>query len=134
MRRALIGGGLLAGLGGLVLAGALFAGGGSPRGWIDGRYQQLGAGSYRAGQPPARVASDLVRRHRPSDRVYDPAGIFLRYRDDVVVIAPDGRGSRVTVLDPDRAYRTYHGYVGGRWGGFNGRASTFRGGGPGTGK
>jgi hypothetical protein len=129
-----VGGGLLAVLGAIVLAGALVSGNTSPRGWIGSHYTKIGNGVYRAPGPPLTVAAGLARKFRPSDRAYDPAGVFLRYPNTIVAVLPDGKGSRVLVDDLDRGYRRHHGYVGSRWGGPSGRASLFRGGGPGSGK
>jgi hypothetical protein len=134
MRRGLIGGGLLALLGVAVLVGALVSGNASPKSWIAGKYTKVGANSYRSSASPARVAGEITRKFKPSDRVYDPAGVFLRYPKVAVAVLPDGRGSRISIDTPDRMYRTHYGYVGGRWGGVGGRASSFRGGGPGSGK
>ncbi|POM25013.1 hypothetical protein BTM25_36540 [Actinomadura rubteroloni] len=134
MRRALIGGSLIAGLGVAVTLIALLAGGSSAQSFIKSHYSRIGVGTYRSPYPPAVVARQIVKKKKPYDRAYDPSGIFLRYRSEVVGILPDGRGSRITVEDPDRGYRHYHSYVGGRWGGYHGHISTFRGGGPGSGK
>lgn len=134
MRRSLIGGGLLAALGAVVLVGALLIGGTSPRGWIAGRYSRMGAGTYQAAGSPTVVAAEISRKFRPADRAYDPAGIFLRYSDAVVAVLATGAGSRIVVDDADRGYRRWYPYVGGRWGGPGGRGALFRGGGPGAGK
>ncbi|WP_019629553.1 DUF4247 domain-containing protein [Actinomadura atramentaria] len=134
MRRALIGGSLISGLGAVIVAVALLAGGASAGSYIKSHYSRIGVGTYRSPSPPAVVAAQIIRKNRPYDRAYDPGGIFLRYRSEVVGILPDGTGSRITVEDPERGYRHYHSSVGGRWGGVGGRASTFRGGGPGSGK
>ncbi|MGH3391391.1 MAG: DUF4247 domain-containing protein [Actinomadura sp.] len=134
MRRSLIGGGLLAALGAVVLTGSLLVGGTSPRGWIARTYPNTGVGAYRASAPPTAVAAQISRRFRPADRAYDPAGIFLRYSDSVVAVLATGAGSRIVVDDANRGYRRWYPYVGGRWGGPGGRGALFRGGGPGAGK
>ncbi|GLZ07049.1 lipoprotein [Actinomadura sp. NBRC 104412] len=129
-----IGSMLLVGLGVTVLLLALFAGRTSPRGWIPQNYTRVAPGTYQAQDPPLRVASRITSRFKTEHRVYTPGGIFLRYHNAVVAILPSGRGSRITVDDPDRGYARYHSSVGGAWGGPGGRASSFRGGGPGEGK
>lgn len=129
-----VGGGLLTLLGVIVLAGALISGSTSPRGWINSHYTRTAAGTYRAQGTPLRVARDISRKFKPSDRAYDPSGVFLRYPGLVVAVLPDGRGSRVLVDNADRGYRRHYTYIGGRWGGPGGRGSIFRGGGPGAGK
>jgi hypothetical protein len=129
-----IGASILAALGVVVLLLAMFAGRTSPRGWIPEQYTRVAPGTYRSASPPLNVASTLVNRFETKDRVYTPGGVFLRYHDAVVGILPNGRGSRITVDDPDRGYARYHSSVGASWGGPGGRASSFRGGGPGEGK
>lgn len=133
MRPWLVGAGLLASLGALILVLALFAGRVSPRDHIDDRYRKVSDGTYASQKPPLTVASEIVREHRTDERVYTPNGIYLRYHDVVVGILPDGRGSRITLDTPERGYARYHSSVGGSWGGPGGRASSFRGGGPGGG-
>lgn len=121
-------------LGVVVLAGALISGNTSPRGWIAAHYTRAGTGVYRSGTPPLAVAGAITRRFTPADRAHDPAGVFLRYPGVIVAVLPDGRGSRILVDDEDRGYRRHYAYIGNRWGGPGGRASLFRGGGPGEGK
>lgn len=135
VKRSLIGGGLLAVVGAGILAFSLIGSTLSPKGWISSHYARTAAADvYRADQTPTRVAGTIGRRFKPLDRAYDPAGVFLRYSSVMVAVLADGRGSRVEVLPVGRGYRRYHSYVGGRWGGPGGRASSFRGGGPGSGK
>lgn len=129
-----IGGAIVALLGVVILAGVLIKGNTSPRGWIGSHYTRTGEGAYRASATPLKVAGDITRKFTPADRAYDPAGVFLRYPGVVVAVLPDGRGSRILVDDEDRGYRRHYTYVGSRWGGLGGRASLFRGGGPGAGK
>jgi hypothetical protein len=129
-----IAGGLVAGLGVIALVAALLTGGSSPRGWIAKKYTRTATDTYRASGAPAKVASDITRKFRPSERADDSAGVFLRYSNAVVAVLPDGvQGSRITVDDADRGYRRYYSYVGHRWAAPR-RGSSFRGGGPGEGK
>jgi hypothetical protein len=134
VKRGIIGGGLLAALGAVVLAGVLVAGHGSPRGWIGKQYTRTAAGEYRSSASPARVASAIGRKFRPSDRAIDGSGIFLRYPKVVVAVLGSGAGSRIVVDDADRGYRRWYSHVGSRWRAPTSRGSVFRGGGPGSGK
>lgn len=133
MRKPLIGSGLLASLGVAVLLIAMFAGRVSPRDHIAGHYRKVSAGTYASSKPPLAVAGDIVKKYRTSERVYTPNGVYLRYYNVVVGILPDGRGSRITLDTPERGYARYHSTVGGTWGGSGGKATSFRGGGPGGG-
>jgi Domain of unknown function (DUF4247) len=128
-----IGAALLAGCGVIVLLISLFAGRTSPRGWIPENFDRVAAGTYVSRDTPLTVADRIATRFKTKDRVYTPGGVFLRYHNAVVGILPNGRGSRITVDDPDRGYARYHSSVGGFWGGPGGRVSSFRGGGPGEG-
>ncbi|MGI5167506.1 DUF4247 domain-containing protein [Spirillospora sp. CA-253888] len=135
MKRALIGGGLLAALGVVILLAALLTGGSSPKKWIAGNYAKAGPGTYRSPDTTLRTAQRISAKFRPADRASDPTGVYLRYRDLVVGVLPQaGGGARITLDTPARGYARYHSSVGGRWGGPGGSASTFRGGGPGEGK
>lgn len=131
--RHYVGGGIAAVLGTIVLAAALASGNSSPYGWISSHYTKVGDGVYRANASPLSVAGAITRRFKPSDKAYDPSGVFLRYPKHIVAVLPVAGGSQILIDDVDRGYRRHHGYVGSRWGGSGGRASTFRGGGPGGG-
>ncbi|GAA2723165.1 DUF4247 domain-containing protein [Actinocorallia aurantiaca] len=133
MKKAVIGGGILTLIGAIVLLVTLTGGAKSPRDWIAGRFPASGGG-YQSGQPPLRTADQIIRRSQPLDRAYDPAGVFLRYPGAVVAVLPAAGGSLIYVDTPERGYARWHRYVNGRWGGPDGRASLFRGGGPGDGK
>ncbi|MFC5749461.1 DUF4247 domain-containing protein [Actinomadura rugatobispora] len=133
MKAPVIGSLVLAGLGAIVLLIALFAGRTSPRGWIPDTYTRVADDTYASQRPPLTVSREILRRFETDERVYTPNGVFLRYHNAVVGILPDGRGSRITLDTPDRGYARYHSSVGGHWGGPGGRASSFRGGGPGEG-
>ena len=128
----------------LVVAGVVGAIGavataGSVRSHLAGTYALVGqegrSAVYSSAQPPATVARDIARRWRPAERVNDPGGYFLRYRNAMVAVTPGpAGGSRIYVDDERRGYARWYPYVGGRWGTFSGRGETVRGGGPGTGK
>lgn len=115
---------------------------GSVRAYIRQNYEQesVEAGGrsavYRSANPPAEVVADIAGKWPPADRINDPAGYFLRYRNEFVAVGAgdEGRGSRIHVDDERRGYSRWFVYVGGRWGTSSGRGEGFRGGGPGTGK
>lgn len=127
---------------GLILAGVLgivftLAGAGSPRSYVKDHYKRAGsdrgAEVYTSAKPPARVAADITKAHKPADRRATPEGVFLRYRSDYVGVMPRGRGSRIEVADEKRGYGLFFPFVGGFWGRSSGRGEAFRGGGPGGG-
>jgi hypothetical protein len=134
MKGPLIGAGLMALLGAVILLIAMFGGKVSPRDYITKNYKKVSAGTYQSSKTPLQVSETIVDKYKTKERVYTPAGVFLRYHNAVVGVLPDGKGSRITLDTPDRGYARYHSYVGGNWGGAGGRASSFRGGGPGEGK
>jgi hypothetical protein len=114
---------------------------GSVRSWIDGTFTRVsgqpGGRSlvYSSTQPPLSTADRIAGRWRPSDRLNEPGGSFLRYRDTIVAVTGDGgRGSRIYVDDDDDGYARWYPYLGGWWGTGGGSGSSFRGGGPGEGK
>ncbi|MFI0411018.1 DUF4247 domain-containing protein [Actinomadura sp. 3N508] len=123
----------MASLGALIILIATFATGVSPRGHITSHYRKVSSDTYRSPDTPLKVAEDIVWKHKTDERIYTPTGIYLRYPGVIVGILPDGRGSRITVDDPDRGYARYHSTVSGSWGGPGGKVSSFRGGGPGGG-
>jgi len=133
VRRHFVGGGIVAVLGTIVLVAAAFSGNTSPDRWISSHYTRVGDGVYRANGSPLSVAAAISRKFKPSDRIYEPSGVFLRYPKHIVAVLPVAGGSQILVDDVDRGYRRHHSSVGSRWGGSGGRASIFRGGGPGGG-
>ncbi|TDC46328.1 DUF4247 domain-containing protein [Actinomadura sp. KC345] len=133
MKGSLIGAGLLASLGAMILLIAAFAGRVSPRDDIADDYKKVSDRTYSSEKAPLAVAGEIVRKNETDERVYTPNGIYLRYYNAVVGILPNAGGSRITVDTPERGYARYHAVVGGNWGGPGGRASSFRGGGPGGG-
>jgi hypothetical protein len=135
----LVAGGVLLLIAVVLLVGGLSSCGSSPRSYIKGHYtaagRRDGADLFRTKQPVARVTRDLTKEWKPADRLTDPGGVFLRYRDDLVAIRPaSGGGSEISVDDADRGYAHWYPFVGGWFGTYSGRAESFRGGGPGTGK
>ena len=133
---------VLAGVGALVFVVLLaVTGRDSPRDYVADRYTLVSSQDsgrsreYSSPKPPSEVVSSLAERWPPADRVNDGAGYFLRYRDDIVAVFPDGAGgSRVYVDDEEEGYRHWHGHIGGYWGTYTSRSEGGRGGGPGTGK
>ena len=114
---------------------------GSPREYLGDHYTLVGSQDsgrsreYTSPQPPSEVVRSISDRWRPADRVNDSSGFFLRYRNDIIAVVPDGAGgSRIYVDDEEEGYRHWHGHVGGYWGTYTSRAEDGRGGGPGTGK
>lgn len=127
---------------GLIVAGVLglvltFASAGSVKSYVKDHYKRTGsdrgAQVYTSPKPPARVASEIAKAHKPADRRVTPEGVFLRYRGDFVGVLASGRGSRIEVADEKRGYGLFFPFVGGYWGTYSGPAESFRGGGPGGG-
>jgi hypothetical protein len=108
-----------------------------PAGYLK-RYQQVSADGdsrvYTTGLPPRQVYDDLRRAVPPAQTFTDPGGYFLRYRNNIVAVTPDGSGSRVFLDDDRRGYARWYPYVGGYWGTYSGTGESVRGGGPGAGK
>jgi len=127
---------------GLIVVGVLgiiltLSSAGSVEGYVKDNYKrvgsQRGADVYSSAKPPATVAREIAKAHKPADRRITPEGVFLRYRKDYVGITSQGRGSRIEVADENRGYALFFPFVGGYWGTFSGPAESFRGGGPGGG-
>lgn len=109
-----------------------------PAAHLAKRYQTVSSDGdsrvFRSDLPPQRVFDDLRRAVRPAETFTDPGGYFLRYRDNIVAVTPEGTGSRVYLDDDRRGYARWYPYVGGYWGTFSGGGESTRGGGPGGGK
>lgn len=122
-----------------LLIGGLSSCGSSPRSTIKSNYtaagKRDGADLFRTKKNVAQVTRELTEEWKPADRLTDPGGVFLRYRDDLVAIRPISTGgSELSVDDADRGYAHWYPFVGGWFGTYSGRAEGFRGGGPGSGK
>ena len=91
---------------------------------------------YTSDRKPSAVAASIADEWKPAERLADPSGYFLRYRNDIVAVtsATEGGGSRIFVDEERRGYTRWYPYVGGYWGTYSGPAEGFRGGGPGAGK
>lgn len=126
---------------GLLLVLMLILLAGSPRAWIHENYRRVShnpateSAVYLANRQPSQVLYDLTDRWKPYQRLNDPSGYFLRYRDLVVRISDgDQGGSRIQVEDDERGYHVWGPVIGGAWGTYRGPGEGFRGGGPGAGK
>ena len=89
---------------------------------------------FASEQSVSQTADDIGGQFEPADRRVTPAGVFLRYKDDIVSIVQRDEGTRILLDDEDTGYRRGFVYLGGWWGTYSGRAEGFRGGGPGGGK
>lgn len=90
---------------------------------------------YSSDRKPSAVAASIAGKWKPAERLTDPSGYFLRYRNDIVAVsAAEGGGSRIFVDDERRGYTRWYPYIGGYWGTYSGPGEGFRGGGPGAGK
>lgn len=90
--------------------------------------------AYRSGKHPTQVADMIVDEWEPLSQYADGSGVYLRYPGDAIVIQPDGTGSRILVMDDDRAYGLFFAHIGGVWGWTSTHGGSFRGRGPGAGK
>jgi hypothetical protein len=110
---------------------------GSVKSYVKDHYKRAGSDQgaeiYTSTKPPATVAAEIAKAHKPADRRVTPEGVFLRYRKDFVGVLARGTGSRIEVADERRGYALFFPFVGGYWGSYSGPAETFRGGGPGGG-
>ncbi len=89
---------------------------------------------YASRASVSETADDIASAHKPADRRVTEAGVFLRYKDDIISVVPRPAGTRILVDDEDTGYRRGFVYLGGWWGTYSGPAESFRGGGPGGGK
>ncbi|UCM87790.1 DUF4247 domain-containing protein [Streptomyces marincola] len=110
----------------------------APRAWIAATYESTGIPDrYRdARDTPVAVAHEIIGERRAEDRVDSGGMVFLRYDDDVVVVAPRGAGGSDIEIDGyDEARSHYSSHVGHVWPASPSRGGgDFRGGGPGSGK
>ena len=141
-RKHFLAGGVLLLVGLLAVVAVTLGTRGSVRDHIRDRYTLIGTTNggrsteYSSTDRPSVVAASIADRWKPAERLTDPSGFFLRYRNDIVAVTPgpDGSGSRIFVDDERRGYNRWYPYVGGYWGTYSGPAEGFRGGGPGAGK
>lgn len=103
-----------------------------PRGWIRQEYSASGAGYLDAKDSTSKVAKEINRKASARDRTNDGGRVFLRYRDDIVAISPQGRGSLIEIADYRSGHSRWHSHIGTIWPSPN--SNEFRGGGPGSGK
>lgn len=138
-RRWFVVGTALAVVGVLVAGVAILSGSFSPRGYVSDNFRRSAANdigddavAYTSPKAPSEVARQITDAWTPADRYVDGSGIYLRYRDDAVVVLPATAGSLILVERLTTAYPRYSSTVGGHWGW--GRGASVRGGGPGAGK
>lgn len=123
----------------ILLIGGLSSCGSSVKGYVKDHYDRVGtrngAELYRSKDRVDQVVKDITGTWKPADRITDPGGVFLRYRDTFVAVRPrTAGGTDIEVDDPDRAYAHWYPFIGGWFGTYSGRGEGFRGGGPGSGK
>ena len=140
-RNHAIGAGILIVVGILALGAVALTTRGSVREHVRDRYTLVSSTNggrsavYSSPSKPSAVASSIASKWKPAERLSDPSGYFLRYRNDIVAVtAGEGGGSRITVDDERRGYTRWYPYIGGYWGTYSGPGEGFRGGGPGAGK
>ena len=141
-RNHFLGGVVLLLVGLLGLGAVLYASKGSVRDHLRTRYTLVSTSEggrsavYSSPSAPSAVASSIAGKWKPAERLTDPSGYFLRYRNDIVAVTadPDGSGSRIHIDDERRGYTRWYPYIGGYWGTYSGPGEGFRGGGPGAGK
>ena len=141
-RRHYLGAGLLVLVGILALGAVHFGIRGSVRDHVKNTYTLVETSDggrsavYSARGKPSAVAASIASKWKPAERLTDPSGFFLRYRNDIVVVTPaaEGSGSRIYVDEQSRGYTRWYPYIGGYWGTYSGPGESFRGGGPGAGK
>ncbi|WP_192810136.1 DUF4247 domain-containing protein [Actinomadura rudentiformis] len=68
-RKWLIGGVVAAVIGVIVLIAVLIRGDDEPGGWIAKKYNKLSVDTYRSGNSPQKVASEIAKKFKPIDRV-----------------------------------------------------------------
>lgn len=140
-RNHLIGAVVLVVVGALAMTGVVLSTRGSLREHVKERYTLVSSTEggrsleYKADGAPSAVAASIAGAWKPAERLADPSGHFLRYRNDIVAVtAAEGGGSRIFVDEERRGYTRWYPYIGGYWGTYSGPGEGFRGGGPGAGK
>ncbi|MER6340377.1 DUF4247 domain-containing protein [Streptomyces tendae] len=102
---------------------------GVPRSWIGKTYSTGGSGWLDKDSSPAKVA-DAIDDHRDAlDRASGDGMEFLRYGDDMVTVSPYRNGSTIEIEDYRNGYRRHQQHLT-----YWPNPSSFRGGGPGSGK
>lgn len=115
----------------------------SPKEWLDDHYTHVSGSDpddetvvYRSEDSALDTALDIDHGTDADERRQDGDVHYLRYDSDwMVVVTPDGTGSRIELDEFDRGYRT-HGTSVFFWSSHYGRGGGgfFRGGGSGSGK
>lgn len=127
----------------LVLAFNMFLfSGTSAASYVDNNYERVPTQhyngrevkTYHSDKKPTLVSAEIAGEWQPQAQRADGSGIYLRYPGDAIVIQPRDSGSRILVMDPDRAYGVFFAHIGGVWGWTSTHGGSFRGRGPGAGK
>jgi hypothetical protein len=103
-----------------------------PYQWITQQYTLVPVGYVDERDLPPQVA-DEIHDHTSAEDV-DATGdtVFLRYRDDIVAVAPYRRGSQIEIADYRTGYQRWKTKLPLSWP--HPDSDEFRGGGPGAGK
>ncbi|GAB3223667.1 hypothetical protein GCM10027447_11620 [Glycomyces halotolerans] len=89
--------------------------------------------AYTSNSPPSVVADDISDAAEPLDERRHGDDHYLQYSDDIVAIFPYRGGSKILLDDYEDGYRRHSAIVR-TWGWSASPPSSFRGGGPGSGK
>ncbi|WP_405647757.1 DUF4247 domain-containing protein [Streptomyces uncialis] len=103
-----------------------------PYQWISSQYARVPVGHVDKKDRPGSVADEISGHTSARDRGRDGNTVYLRYREDIVSIAPYKRGSRIEVVDYRTGYQRWYGKLPSKWP--HPDSNEFRGGGPGAGK
>lgn len=140
-RNHLVGAIALLVVGALAMTGVVLSTRGSLRDHLRDRYTLVSTTEggrsleFSSDAVPSAVAASIAGEWKPAERLADPSGYFLRYRNDIIAVtAAEGGGSRIYVDEERRGYGRWYPYIGGYWGTYSGPGEGFRGGGPGAGK
>lgn len=103
-----------------------------PSNWIRKQYGGSGVGYVDNSDATSTVAKEIDGHTSARDRTSDGDMVFLRYRNDIVAITPDQKGSRIEIDDYRTGYSRWRSHIGSVWP--DPDSAAFRGGGPGSGK
>ncbi|MFE5856163.1 DUF4247 domain-containing protein [Streptomyces sp. NPDC056500] len=103
-----------------------------PHSWISQQYAPSNTGYLDSADSVAKVATEIdghtaARKRRDNDGL-----VFLMYRDDIVAISPQKKGSLIEVVDYSVGYARWNPHLRTAWPAPG--SNEFRGGGPGSGK
>ncbi|MET8827262.1 DUF4247 domain-containing protein [Streptomyces sp. NPDC004610] len=105
-----------------------------PQQWIGDQYavNPSPIGYRDAADGPAEVADEIDGRATAVARSSGGRTVYLRYRDDIVAVAPLGSGSLIEIADYRTGYQRWQTSLPSSWP--HPDSDNFRGGGPGSGK